>query len=148
MSSTPAAPPPQPQLTDADRAALANNLAAVAPVSYLYLSMTSLLPHLGPNTYQSYFEELLKECGQPTDPIERMMIEQVALAHHNVGRLLARAGHANALDETIAYNAAASRLAAEFRKTVLALREYRIPAQPRLHVVSPEEAPRKKQHIG
>jgi hypothetical protein len=60
-----------------------------------------------------------------------MLIEQLMVAHHNVGRLHMQAAAARDLEEARICNAAAVRLMAEFRRSALALRTYRAPAGPR-----------------
>jgi hypothetical protein len=75
--------------------------------------------------YRVYLERVLEESGNPIDPIERMLIEQLSLAHFRVGQLHASAGQAQALEGVKVYSAAAARLWGEFRRTALALRIYR-----------------------
>ncbi len=75
--------------------------------------------------FKAYLDTFLKDAGSPTDPVERMLLEQLALAHHSIGRLHFRAGITENLDATTACHAAAARLQAEFRRTALALHEYR-----------------------
>jgi hypothetical protein len=77
--------------------------------------------------HQLYVQQLLKEAGNPKDPVERMLIEQLALAHHNIGRLSMRAADARTLEETRILEGAMARLISEFRKTSLALKEFREP---------------------
>jgi hypothetical protein len=60
-----------------------------------------------------------------------MLIEQLMVAHHNVGRLHMQAAATRDLEEARICNAAAVRLMAEFRRSALALRTYRAPAGPR-----------------
>src|SRR5262245_22559077 len=45
-----------------------------------------------------YLERLLEEAGSPHDPIERMMLEQLAVAHSRNVQLHGGAGHANAAE--------------------------------------------------
>jgi hypothetical protein len=54
-----------------------------------------------------------------------MMLEQLALAHFRIGQLQVNAGRSNGTEATKTYNAAASRLLGEFRRTALALCAYR-----------------------
>ncbi|MCE9552873.1 MAG: hypothetical protein K8T91_05795 [Planctomycetes bacterium] len=95
-----------------------------------YLSATggaSLGDNVPAQAFDFYMQGLLKEAGQPTDPIERMLVEQIALAHHNIGRLYLLAAGAETLVQAATYNAAAVRLVAEFRRTALSLKKYREP---------------------
>lgn len=75
-------------------------------------------------TYQVYLEDLIKDAGSPTDPVERMMLEQLALAHFRVAQLHTKAGHAQTLEGEKVYNSLAARLLGEFRRTALSLRAY------------------------
>jgi len=79
----------------------------------------------------AYRNNLLAATGQPTDPIEVMLVEQLMLAHHRIGVLHIRAAEAATPERAALYNAAAVRLMGEFRKTSLALREYRTPVVPK-----------------
>ena len=120
-------------------AAVANNFREVAGAGYLYASLCGFVGEkISPDTYVNYFKQLLRECGTPHDPIEIMIVEQLALAHHNVGRLYAKSALAGQHEEAVAYVSAAARLAGEFRRTAIALNEYRGRANERLRVVADE----------
>ena len=69
------------------------------------------------------------------------MIEQIALAHMNVGRLQFRSATAGTADAAKIYGGMATQLMGEFRRTALALQAFRLAAS---HVVSRVvlEAPR------
>jgi hypothetical protein len=117
-----AAPPPDPLTVEQK----AQNLISVAPATYLYAALSGLVgPAFNVPVYQLYLASFLAEAGAPADPIERMLLEQLALAHHVVGRLHAHAGTRGGLGECTAYHAAAARLMGEFRRTALALKAYR-----------------------
>jgi hypothetical protein len=74
---------------------------------------------------KTYLERLLEDAGRPRDPIERMMLEQLAVAHFRIAQLHVRAQKAQGVEAAKLYNAAAARLLGEFRRTALALRAYR-----------------------
>jgi hypothetical protein len=74
--------------------------------------------------YDRYVTDLLQEAGNPSDPVERMLVEQLVLAHHKIGSLHAEAAGAKGTAAALC-NAAAARLMAEFRKSALALKTYR-----------------------
>ena len=104
----------------------AANLRAGIPGAYLYGTTTSLFGDtVDVASCRAYLHDLLKDAGDPTDPLARMMIEQLALAHHAIGRLHVRAATRQGLAEVIAYHAALARLMNEFRKTSLALQGLR-----------------------
>jgi hypothetical protein len=83
--------------------------------------------HLHPMAFNQYVSDVLQEAGNPKDPIERMMVEQLVLAHHNIGRLQVQAALSKGAAEAEMYNTAAVRLMGEFRKTTLALKACRMP---------------------
>jgi hypothetical protein len=78
--------------------------------------------------YRAFLDRVRKDAGNPTDPVEVMLLEQLVMAHYRAAQLQASAGQAQGLEAVRLYNAAAARLLAEFRLTALALKEYRQPA--------------------
>jgi hypothetical protein len=84
--------------------------------------------HFDTGSFRVYLEQTLEQAGDPSDPIEKMLLQQICLAHHRIAQLHAGAHHAEAAEAAEAvkiYNAAAARLLGEFRRGVLALRAYR-----------------------
>jgi hypothetical protein len=77
--------------------------------------------------WRIYLDRFVREAGDPADPVERILLEQLALAHHALGRLHVRAGSREGVEEVQAYLAAIARLLAEVRRTALALKTYREP---------------------
>ncbi len=113
----------------------AKNLKDETAACYLYGSLSPLIGgQIDAGAYRAYIDGLLREAGNPTDPLERMMVEQLALAHHNIGRLHVKAASCRSVQEASAYNAAAARLMAEFRRSALALKTYRAPAGAPAHL--------------
>ncbi|WP_020476550.1 hypothetical protein [Zavarzinella formosa] len=83
-----------------------------------------------------YLERQMAEYGHPDSPVCRMLIEQLAMAHHQAAQLHARAAAA-AENETIKIlSAAAARLHAECRRTAVVLDELlrREPVKPKLKI--------------
>jgi hypothetical protein len=76
---------------------------------------------------RGYRDELLREMGDPADPLERMMIEQAAVAHVVSLQLLSFVASCKTPAETNLYAASAARLMAELRRMILGVREYRSP---------------------
>jgi hypothetical protein len=102
------------------------NLKGEMAACYLFGSLAPLVgQQIDNGAYRLYLAELLREAGNPSDPVERMLIEQLALAHHNAGRLLVKAASSQSLREASGYNASAARLMAEFRRSMLTLKKYR-----------------------
>jgi hypothetical protein len=74
--------------------------------------------------FKVHLEQTLADLGNPTDPIERMMIEQLVLAHFRIAQLHVDAGYCKHAEGMKLYTAATARLLGEFRRTALALRAY------------------------
>jgi hypothetical protein len=85
----------------------------------------------GSCAFKAYRDNVLEAAGQPTDPIEVMLVEQLLLAHHRISDMHTQAVTAKTVEAAALHNAAAARLMAEFRRTSLALREYRTPVVPK-----------------
>ena len=74
--------------------------------------------------FKVHLEQTLADLGNPTDPVERMLIEQLVLAHFRVAQLHVDAGYCKGAEGMKLYTAATARLLGEFRRTALALRAY------------------------
>jgi len=128
-------PPPSPphlRLTALQRAALekAERQADIIRNVAFPSVMASEIPinkEVGASGFRIYLDKLLKDAGNPTDPIERMMVEQLAMAHHRIGQLHVQVEQARTAEEAKVYSAAAVRLTGEFRRLALAVRLYRQP---------------------
>ncbi len=130
----PATPPPQraegarPQAVPASEHHAAH-LQETSGSAYLYCTMSQVFREVGPESYKLYLLKVLEDAGNPTDPIERMLIEQIVLAHHNTGRLHVRAASADHLEEARVYIGAAALMTGEFRRSVATLKSYREPTR-------------------
>ena len=80
-----------------------------------------------PAGFKIYRDDFLKASGAPEDPLEVVMLEQIAVAHHRILSLHAEAAQAETAEMIEVLNAAATKLAAELRRLCLAVREYRSP---------------------
>jgi hypothetical protein len=74
-----------------------------------------------------YLKGYLKDAGWKTDPVERVLLEQLLLAHHRLSLLQAEAQAAKGAELVKVYNTAATRLMGEVRRLALAIRQYRLP---------------------
>ena len=109
----------------------AHNLRHTAAASYLLaLTQSTLGGGMPSESYGIYIEKLLTDAGDPTDPIERMMVEQIAMAHHSIGRLYVKAASSNDLERTKVLGEGATKMLAEFRRLAVALKKYREPTVP------------------
>lgn len=128
--ATPAAEAPPPGL-DAARHAAAQRIAHQANAlregafPALMATAVGLDRYFDTAAYRVYLGRVLKDLGDPADPIERMLIEQLCLAHFRTAQLHAGAGQAQGAEAVKAYNAVAARMLGELRRTALALKAYR-----------------------
>jgi hypothetical protein len=78
--------------------------------------------------WRLYLDDFVRRAGSPSDPVEKLMVEQLALAHNAICKLYVRAASADDAALSEVCFAALARLLAEFRRLTLALKEYRGPA--------------------
>ncbi len=93
-----------------------------------------LAQSLGELSYQGMklaYDEYLKAAGNPTDPTERMLLEELFMAHHRLMQLHGEAALTNSLEGQKVLNTLAVRLQGEIRRLALALRHYRSPVSGR-----------------
>jgi hypothetical protein len=103
----------------------AEQLRETAGAVFLYGSMGRVFQQMDCYAFKTYRDRLVADCGNPTDPIEVMMIEQIALAHMSIGRLQFNSATAGSIEAARTYGAMATQLLGEFRRTALALKSYR-----------------------
>jgi hypothetical protein len=124
----------QEELVSADATVLRDH----AMPGYLFACTSLINKDMTPGGFKGYLDNLLAESGSPHDPIERMMIEQLALAHHNIGRLQVKSSAVDSHQESVAYAAAATRLTAEYRRLASAIQDYRAKSRSTLGIVRDE----------
>jgi hypothetical protein len=107
----------------------AEQLRETAGAVFLYGSMGRIFQQMDCYAFKTYRDRLVADCGNPTDPIEVMMIEQIALAHMSIGRLQFNSATAGSIEAARTYGAMATQLLGEFRRTALALKGYRTETQ-------------------
>jgi hypothetical protein len=79
------------------------------------------------SAYKVFLDQFVNDAAESPDPIERLLIEQLALAHFRIGDLhCSAAASGEGIDAVKVYASAASRLLGEFRRSVLALKAYRL----------------------
>jgi hypothetical protein len=84
---------------------------------------------VGPSAFRLYLDQMRADTGNSNDPMEEILLEQVALAHFRAGQLVSMAGGADSLEAIDMYNRGATRLMAEVRKTIGAWQDYRLKAR-------------------
>ena len=72
-----------------------------------------------------YLDEMIQESGNPSDPVEIMLLEQLTMCHQYSIQMQALSKKAEGTEAIELYLSGAARLSSEFRKTALALKEYR-----------------------
>lgn len=84
-----------------------------------------------PVVVRGFRDQLLAEAGAPQDPVEKMLLEQLAVAHLRILELHTSAGRSKEAEFIAIYNAAAVKLLGEMRRTAEALKKYRTPVNGR-----------------
>ena len=111
----------------------AGHLRETASSMFHYAAMMPAFKGIDAQAYKIYRDRLLADCGNPTDPIEIMIIEQLSLAHFNLGLLSCKAANAGKVEAVGVYSGAAARLMGEFRRSALALQAYRAASRQLAH---------------
>jgi hypothetical protein len=124
---TSASPPPNELAPFQREARIVRELA----VSSALHQVLALGQHTSPPGTKVYLDEMIRDCGQPSDPIEAMLVQQCAIAHHQIAGLQAKSASAKSLAEIKVYNGAACQLLGELRRLTLALKKYREPTAAR-----------------
>ncbi|TWU33437.1 hypothetical protein Q31b_57540 [Novipirellula aureliae] len=108
---------------------LAESVRDRSAASYLFAVTRRVLGEpFSAEVMRVYVDSTLADAKVSDDPLERMLLEQAVLANHQLGRLYAEAATATKVEEIELYNAAATRLLAEFRRLALAIKQYREPS--------------------
>lgn len=97
--------------------------SAVAPAALA--TALGMENQIGVTGCRVFLDDLIRESGCPSDPVEILLLEQIAMCHLLSMRLQSQASQAQGTEAIELYLAGAARLSAEFRKTALALKEYR-----------------------
>jgi hypothetical protein len=131
--STPADEPREPMPADDPRTdeLLAQSVRGMASGLYFYGAAARIFPQLKTTTCITYVQDMVEDCGDPRDPLERLLVEQLIQIHHAAGRLLVKAEHAGAAEASSLLIASAARMFSEYRKGLQTLRTLRqAPATP------------------
>jgi hypothetical protein len=97
--------------------------------------------------FKVYLDRLLEQAGDPSDPLERMMVQQIALAHHRIAQLHAKAAEARTVDAAKQYSVVAIRLTGEARRMFLAVKQYRQQSGTKFTVVKQQNLSTAGQQI-
>jgi hypothetical protein len=103
-----------------------------AKTAGIYLS-AALMPGLersvSDDAATQYVDQFLKDAGSPTDPVERVLLQQLAILPHAIGRLHLQCRMAGSAEERMLYLSATTDYLAELRRLALALKDYREPGR-------------------
>jgi hypothetical protein len=111
----------------------AGHLRETVPSIFMFASLSQAFKVIDQHAYKVYRDDLLADCGSPTDPIEVMIVEQLALAHFSLGLLSCKAANAGKVEAVGVYAGAAARMMGEFRRSALALQVYRAASRQLAH---------------
>ena len=107
----------------------AGHLRETAVPLFLQATLRSALPQVDLVAFKLYRDQFLADCGNPTDPIEIILIEQIVMAHLITGHLQVKGAHESSAECAGVYLGAAARLTGELRRTALALQVFRATAR-------------------
>lgn len=143
VAAVPRGPSPQPaasKLTAQQQAALekATRDGNIVRDLAFPAAMASAMPiskEVSASGVKLFLDGIVRDSGATTDVVERMLVEQLALAHQRVAQLHVRAEQAKSPEAAKVYLTAAIRLTGELRRLALALRLYRDPTPKRSFTV-------------
>src|SRR5579871_1934109 len=77
----------------------ARHLGETSASLFMFATLGGVFARVEPAAFKLFRDKLLLAAGNPSDPLEVMLIEQAALAHMNVGRLHLKSATASDLEE-------------------------------------------------
>ena len=90
---------------------------------------------------------LMEGSGGVEDPIEKMLVRQLIVGHHQLLRLYESANGTSNLEAIKIYNAAAARLQSELRRVALSIRTYRSPVSPKQFTIVEQQNVAQQQEV-
>ena len=73
--------------------------------------------------WMHYLDQVAFDANAVSDPITRMLMDQITIQFHRLGALHSSSANAKTPEAVVAYNSAATRLTAEMRKCMVTLRD-------------------------
>jgi len=126
-------PKPQPAGDLARHEHYAEKLRKNSAAIWHHAAMATRIKGVDPQSYILYHERLLADCGGPSDPIEVILIEEIAQAHACLGLLFAKTSNGGHVEAVGIYAGATARLIGEVRRSALALQAYRAASRQLAH---------------
>jgi hypothetical protein len=83
------------------------------------------LPQVSPEAVRVFINSFMRDAGEPVDPVEKMLLEELVLTHFGAIQKHVRAAAADAPEHVRLLTAAATQLTHAVRQTSLTLGEYR-----------------------
>jgi hypothetical protein len=77
------------------------------------------------SAFRSDLDQFIRDAGNPTVPVERLLLEQLAFANFRIGDLHTQAAQAKSIETIKVFTSAAARLLGEVRRVALTLQAYR-----------------------
>ena len=95
--------------------------------------------------YKAFRDNFLHKCGDPKDPVEVMLFEQLLMAQMAIGNLHLKVGRITDATALGIVTSAIARLSAEFRKTALGIQQYKTPVPPAVTFVQQQNVGAEQQ---
>jgi hypothetical protein len=94
-----------------------------------------------------YLHRFITDAGDTKDPVLRVLLEQLAMAHLRLAKLNVEGSKAQGVEVHKVLNAAAARLLSEIRKLALAIKTYREPAASKSFAVIQQQNVAHEQQV-
>lgn len=102
----------------------ARRFAMCAGAVYTASVIATAMPGLNdPEVMMHYLNQMAVDANAQSDPLLRMLMDQIAIMFHRLGALHSSSANAKTPEAVVAFSAAAARLNTELRKSMLTLRE-------------------------
>ena len=83
-------------------------------------------PYVSPKGARLHLEDFRRSAGNPEDGLERILLDQIALAHLTSGQLLAKGGEASTPESIGVYHNMGHRMMRALCESIDTLRKYRL----------------------
>lgn len=124
--------------TVAQRAAQQAEILRVAYVPAALAAALNMDGRIDGNACRIYLDRFLEDAGDPSDPVQRVLLEQVAVLRLRLADLHTQAARAKSVEATKILTGATARLLGEVRRLAVTLRELKgsAPKEPKLRIAN------------